>query len=115
MGKLCLSLDYSSDKSVMYFAHAHMHAHTCTHVHTHTRHTRMHMHAHTHTHTHTHTHAHTHARTHAHTHTYQLPTIIADNAGYDSSELVAQLRAKHSEGKTTAGLGENKLPHLYYQ
>ncbi|MXQ96325.1 hypothetical protein E5288_WYG020600 [Bos mutus] len=33
-----------------------------------------------------------------------LPTIIADNAGYDSADLVAQLRAAHSEGKTTAGL-----------
>ena len=36
----------------------------------------------------------------------QLPTIIADNAGYDSSELISQLRAMHSEGKTTMGLGE---------
>uniref|UniRef100_A0A2K5QDW1 T-complex protein 1 subunit beta n=1 Tax=Cebus imitator TaxID=2715852 RepID=A0A2K5QDW1_CEBIM len=27
-----------------------------------------------------------------------LPTIIADNAGYDSADLVAQLRAAHSEG-----------------
>lgn len=34
----------------------------------------------------------------------QLPTIIADNAGYDSSELISQLRALHSEGKTTMGL-----------
>jgi len=33
-----------------------------------------------------------------------IPTIIADNAGYDSSELVAQLRAAHYNGKTTAGL-----------
>uniref|UniRef100_A0A2K5Q097 T-complex protein 1 subunit beta n=1 Tax=Cebus imitator TaxID=2715852 RepID=A0A2K5Q097_CEBIM len=29
-----------------------------------------------------------------------LPTIIADNAGYDSADLVAQLRAAHSEGTT---------------
>ena len=36
----------------------------------------------------------------------QLPTIIADNAGYDSSELVSQLRAIHSEGKNTMGLGK---------
>ncbi len=36
----------------------------------------------------------------------QLPTIIADNAGYDSSELVSQLRALHSEGKVTMGLGQ---------
>ncbi|KAI8592653.1 T-complex protein 1 subunit beta [Geranomyces variabilis] len=34
----------------------------------------------------------------------QLPTILADNAGYDSAELVAQLRAAHHEGDTTAGL-----------
>ena len=36
----------------------------------------------------------------------QLPTIIADNAGYDSSELVSQLRALHSEGNGTMGLGK---------
>jgi len=34
----------------------------------------------------------------------QLPTIIADNAGYDSSELVARLRAAHAQGQKTAGL-----------
>merc|ERR1711935_62268 len=34
----------------------------------------------------------------------QLPTIIADNAGYDSAEIVAQLRAIHHEGKNTWGL-----------
>jgi len=34
----------------------------------------------------------------------QLPTIIADNAGYDSAELVSQLRAKHTKGEHTAGL-----------
>merc|ERR550519_909557 len=34
----------------------------------------------------------------------QLPTIIADNAGYDSSELVSQLRAAHNSGQKTAGL-----------
>jgi len=34
-----------------------------------------------------------------------IPTIIADNAGYDSSELVSQLRAAHyNEGKKTYGL-----------
>jgi T-complex protein 1 subunit beta len=33
-----------------------------------------------------------------------IPTIIADNAGYDSSDLVQQLRAAHYEGRTTAGL-----------
>lgn len=35
----------------------------------------------------------------------QLPTIIADNAGYDSAELVAQLRAAHNSGKNQAGIG----------
>ncbi|CDH53935.1 t-complex protein 1 subunit beta [Lichtheimia corymbifera JMRC:FSU:9682] len=34
----------------------------------------------------------------------QMPTILADNAGFDSSELVAQLRAAHYEGDATAGL-----------
>jgi len=34
----------------------------------------------------------------------QIPTIIADNAGYDSSELVSELRAVHNQGKSTAGL-----------
>ncbi|XP_056430134.1 T-complex protein 1 subunit beta [Hyla sarda] len=33
-----------------------------------------------------------------------LPTIIADNAGYDSADLVSQLRAAHIEGKSTYGL-----------
>jgi T-complex protein 1 subunit beta len=33
-----------------------------------------------------------------------LPTIIADNAGYDSAELVSQLRAKHTKGERTFGL-----------
>jgi len=34
----------------------------------------------------------------------QLPTIIADNAGFDSSELVSQLRAAHVAGDIHAGL-----------
>lgn len=34
----------------------------------------------------------------------QMPTILADNAGFDSSELVSQLRAAHYEGKNTSGL-----------
>ncbi|KAJ8960477.1 hypothetical protein NQ318_013761 [Aromia moschata] len=33
-----------------------------------------------------------------------LPTIIADNGGYDSARLVSELRAAHSEGRATAGL-----------
>jgi T-complex protein 1 subunit beta len=34
----------------------------------------------------------------------QLPTILADNGGYDSSDLVSQLRAAHYEGKNETGL-----------
>ncbi len=34
----------------------------------------------------------------------QLPTILADNAGLDSSELVSQLRAAHQSGDKHAGL-----------
>lgn len=34
----------------------------------------------------------------------QLPAIIADNAGLDSSELITQLRAAHAAGDKTAGL-----------
>jgi len=33
-----------------------------------------------------------------------LPTIIADNAGLDSSELTTQLRAAHAQGNSTAGI-----------
>jgi len=33
-----------------------------------------------------------------------LPTTIADNGGYDSAELVAQLRVEHFKGNSTAGL-----------
>uniref|UniRef100_A0A8C4Q0K3 Chaperonin containing TCP1, subunit 2 (beta) n=1 Tax=Eptatretus burgeri TaxID=7764 RepID=A0A8C4Q0K3_EPTBU len=33
-----------------------------------------------------------------------LPIIIADNAGFDSAELIAQLRAAHSQGQKTFGL-----------
>lgn len=34
----------------------------------------------------------------------QLPTIICDNAGYDSAELVTQLRSEIHSGKTSWGL-----------
>ncbi|KAL1915637.1 uncharacterized protein VTP21DRAFT_6396 [Calcarisporiella thermophila] len=34
----------------------------------------------------------------------QMPTILADNAGYDSSDLVARLRAAHHDGHSTHGL-----------
>lgn len=38
----------------------------------------------------------------------ELPIIIADNGGFDSSELVTQLRAAHASGKATFGLDLNK-------
>lgn len=37
----------------------------------------------------------------------QIPTILADNAGLDSSDLVTRLRAAHYEGKTDSGLNLN--------
>jgi len=33
-----------------------------------------------------------------------LPTYIADNGGYDSSELISQLKAGHFQGNNTLGL-----------
>ncbi|KXS19199.1 hypothetical protein M427DRAFT_109051 [Gonapodya prolifera JEL478] len=33
-----------------------------------------------------------------------IPTILADNGGYDSSDLVSRLRAAHYEGKSAFGL-----------
>ena len=36
----------------------------------------------------------------------QMPTILADNAGFDSSDLVAKLRVAHYEGQADAGLSE---------
>lgn len=39
----------------------------------------------------------------------QIPTILADNAGYDSSDLVAKLRAAHYEGRKDSGLGTSFL------
>ncbi len=36
----------------------------------------------------------------------QIPTILADNAGYDSADLVAKLRAAHYNGQHDAGLGK---------
>jgi T-complex protein 1 subunit beta len=34
----------------------------------------------------------------------QLPTIIADNAGYDSAELVSKIRAAHASGDIRSGI-----------
>jgi T-complex protein 1 subunit beta len=38
----------------------------------------------------------------------QLPTILADNAGFDSSELITKLRSSIYNGITTSGLDLNK-------
>lgn len=38
----------------------------------------------------------------------QMPTILADNGGYDSSDLVTKLRAAHYEGQSDAGLDMDK-------
>lgn len=37
-----------------------------------------------------------------------LPTAIADNAGYDSAQLISELRAAHAQGKATIGLDMEK-------
>jgi len=37
-----------------------------------------------------------------------LPGIVADNGGYDSAELVTQLRAAHAAGKGCSGLNMNE-------
>jgi T-complex protein 1 subunit beta len=37
-----------------------------------------------------------------------VPTIIADNGGFDSAELVTKLRAAHANGKSTYGLDMNR-------
>lgn len=34
----------------------------------------------------------------------QLPTIIADNGGYDSAQLLSELRAHHAKGQSSYGL-----------
>lgn len=39
----------------------------------------------------------------------QIPTILADNAGYDSSDLVSRLRAAHYDGQRDAGLGKLEI------
>merc|ERR1712113_330567 len=38
----------------------------------------------------------------------QIPAILADNGGYDSVELLGQLKAMHASGKHNYGLEFNK-------
>ena len=35
-----------------------------------------------------------------------LPTAIAENGGFDSAQLVSELRALHKQNQTTMGLGK---------
>ena len=39
----------------------------------------------------------------------QLPSIIAENGGYDSAQLVSELKALHATGKNTLGLDMYKV------
>ena len=36
----------------------------------------------------------------------ELPTIIAENGGYDAAQLVSELRALHKQNKSTMGLSK---------
>ena len=38
----------------------------------------------------------------------QIPTIICDNAGYDSSEIISNLKKEINDGSTSAGIDINK-------
>merc|ERR1719235_1505031 len=37
----------------------------------------------------------------------QIPSILADNAGYDAAELVSQLKVAHAAGSKSVGLDMN--------
>lgn len=39
----------------------------------------------------------------------QLPTAIADNAGYDSAEIISNLRSEHTKGNIRAGIDVNRF------
>ena len=43
-----------------------------------------------------------------------LPTCIADNAGYDSAQLVSELRAAHAQGQHTMGLSKRSDNFLFF-
>jgi T-complex protein 1 subunit beta len=43
----------------------------------------------------------------------KLPTYIADNGGYDSSELISELRAAHAKGQSTMGLSNYYYYNLF--
>jgi chaperonin GroEL (HSP60 family) len=43
-----------------------------------------------------------------------LPTIICDNAGYDSAELVQNLRSELANGNTTSGKPKFQISHTNF-
>ena len=45
----------------------------------------------------------------------QLPITIADNAGYDSAQLISELRAAHSQGQHTMGLSTRLFLFLFVE
>lgn len=42
-----------------------------------------------------------------------MPTILADNAGLDSADLVSRLRAAHYDGQRDAGLGVYSIVNYF--
>lgn len=44
----------------------------------------------------------------------KLPTIICDNAGLDSAELISQIRAEHNMGNKKCGIGMNAPENCIY-
>ena len=44
----------------------------------------------------------------------ELPTIIAENGGYDAAQLVSELRALHKQNKSTMGLSKQYFKVCLY-
>ena len=44
----------------------------------------------------------------------QLPSIIAENGGYDSAQLVSELKAAHHNGESTMGLNMVIFNYSFY-
>ena len=44
----------------------------------------------------------------------ELPTIIAENGGYDAAQLVSELRALHKQNKSTMGLSKQYFKICLY-
>ena len=42
----------------------------------------------------------------------QIPSTIAENGGYDSAQLVSELKAEHALGKNTLGLDMYKVNYI---